>query len=560
MNFATLSEKLWPFRWPLALCLVLMLTESIATLAVPWLGGCIVGSLLSSSQLTLGGLAGGLIGLFVFQALLKITQRRILGNTAEKLTAGLRIELYNHLQRLPLPWLDERRGGDLLSLIMWEVDELCEFATSAVLGILPKLLVLAGAITLMLRIDLVLTLPIMLGVPIFYLILKLLGRNIRPLAGELREAHARTVSLAEENFSILQAIKAYTREGLETRRFSDHVFRYRDLQKRMIGYQSVLGPSLQLVAATAVVLVLWLAGSKITEGAMTSAEMVSFLLYAGLLTRPVAGFTDLWGQFQHARGALKHMEEALAIRPEAQGGDGLTEVKGAIRFEKVHFGYPERPPLLTGITFDIAAGETVAITGENGAGKTTLMDLLMRFRNPDSGRVLLDGHDISELALAAYRRQIALVPQRIALIDGTIADNIRFGSPEATLAQIETAAREAEAWGFIDKLPDGFGTLIGERGIRLSGGQRQRLALARALLKNPAILLLDEPTAMFDPEGEERFVEIARTALKGRTVILITHRPSSLVLADRIVKLHRGALGGSIVTLCDRQQEEGGAA
>lgn len=537
-----LGDKLWPFRWPLALCLALMLTESAALLVVPWLGGHIVGGLVSSAQLPLGGLAVGLIGLFALRAGLQIAQRRVLAKTAEELTASLRIELYDHLLRRPLPWLDDRRRGDLLSLITREVDVLSEFATGAVLGIFPKFILLAGAIVLMLRIDPILTLPIVLGVPVFYVLLKLLGRNIRPLAGQIRDAYAQSVSLAEEDLSILQAIKADTREGLEAKRYSDIVLRYRDLQDHMIGHQSLLGPLVQLVAATAVILVLWLAGGKVTDGAMTPAEMISFVLYAGLLTRPVAGLADIWGQFQHARGALKHMDEVLAIRPEAQGGRSLKDVTGALRFEEVRFGYRGRPPLLTGISFDIAAGETVAITGANGAGKTTLMDLLLRFREPDNGRILLDGENISELDLATYRRQIALVPQRVALVDGTIADNIRFSRPEATRVQIETAAREAEAWGFIGELPDGLDTLIGERGIRLSGGQRQRVALARALLKKPAILVLDEPTAMFDPEGEARFVETARTALKGRTVILITHRPASLVLADRILRLHRGAL------------------
>lgn len=541
MTIAFLRAHLWPHRWVLLVCLGLMLIESGIVLVVPWLGGRIAGALLSTSGIPIQGLALGLIGLFACQAALQVLQRRVLQGTAEQVTARLRVALYDHLQRLPLPWLDERRHGDLLSLLTREVDVLSSFSTTVLLGILPKLIVLLGAVLLMLQIDLILTVPVILGVPTFFILLKLIGRNIRPLGAELRDAYAQTVSIAGENMTVLQAIKSYTREELETAKYRVSVDDYLQKTRQMIAHQSLLGPIIQFSAAAAVVLVLWFAGGQLSQGTMSPAELVSFLMYAALLTRPVAGFGDLWGQIQHAKGALRHLGEVLGTEPEGNAGRPIRgPVKGAIRFEEVVFRFPGRPPLLTDVSFDIAAGETVAITGENGAGKTTLTDLLMRFRTPDSGRILLDGTDIAQLDLAHYRSNIALVPQRVVLVDGTIADNIRFGRPDATRAQIETAAREAEAWAFISQLPDGLDTVIGERGIRLSGGQRQRVALARALVRKPAILILDEPTAMFDPEGEARFVEIARKALAGRTVILITHRPASLVLADRIISLEMG--------------------
>ena len=546
-----LWNSVWPYRWPLLLCLALMMFESGMVLIVPWLGGQIAGGLLSDTGVSLSTLALGLITVFAVQAAIQVVQRRVLQGTTERVHAGLRVELYDHLQRLPLPWLDDRRQGDMLSLLTREVDVLAHFITNVLLGVVPKLIVLTGAIVLMLKIDAALTIPVILGVPAFFILLKILGRNIRPLANEIREAYAHSVSVAGENLHILQAIKSYVREDLESDRFRSSVWNYLDKSQKMIAYQSLLGPITQFTAAAAVVLVLWLASGKVSQGTMSSAELVSFLLYSALLTRPVSAIGDLWGQVQHARGALRHMDEVLGTAQEVQKGSPPHDpIKGALQFVNVEFSFPGRPALLKDVSFEISAGETMAITGENGSGKTTLTDLLMRFRALDAGKILLDGQDIASLDLAAYRHAIALVPQRVALIDGTIEDNIRFGCPDATLERIETAVREADAWGFVAKLNDGLQTLIGERGLRLSGGQRQRIALARALLKKPAILILDEPTAMFDPEGEERFVELARKSLKGRTVILITHRPASLVLADHIVEVRDGKIASDTLSRC----------
>lgn len=545
VNIVFLRQKIWRFRRPLGFCLALMLLESSTVLMIPWLGGWIAGGLATQSDVPLGVLAVGLIVVLFFQSLFLIVQNRVLQRTAERLTSGLRIELYDHVQRLPLPWLDDQRRGDLLALITREVDLLSDFVTGALLRILPQFIVLIGAVALMLTIDPVLTVPVILGVPAFYLLMKIFGRNIRPLAGKMRDAYAHSVSLADENLSVLQMIKAYTREDLEARRFEISVFGYRDLKERMIAYQSLIGPMIKFLAASSVVLVLWVAGGKVTQGQMGAGDLVSFLLYAGLLTRPVAGLADLWGQFQQARGALRHMSEVVGVPPEVRNGSPLPiDVKGALRFENISFRYPGRSSLLKDLNFEIAAGETVAILGENGAGKSTLIDLLMRFRTSDNGRILLDGAEISTLDLTSYRQAIGLVPQRVVLIDGTIADNILIGRPEASREEVVQAALEAEAWSFIVDLSEGLDTSIGERGIRLSGGQRQRVALARALLKKPAILILDEPTAMFDPESEIRFVETARKALANCTVILVTHRPASLEMADRVLRLRDGGIEG----------------
>jgi ABC-type multidrug transport system fused ATPase/permease subunit len=252
----------------------------------------------------------------------------------------------------------------------------------------------------------------------------------------------------------------------------------------------------------------------------------------------------VYGQTQTVRAAMARLSRALdeMIEPPGDLGPPLPPIKGAIAFEGVSFGYPGRAPAFERVDLSIAAGETIAIVGPNGAGKSTLAHLLMRLHDPDAGRITLDGHDIATVSLNSLRRQIGVVPQYVLLFNASVRDNIAYGRAEPTVQQIEAAARAARAHDFIVELPQGYGTVIGDRGVRLSGGQRQRIALARALLKDPPILILDEATAMFDPQGEIEFLEGCRNVFNDRTVLLITHRPASLAVADRIVRMEGGRI------------------
>jgi subfamily B ATP-binding cassette protein MsbA len=360
----------------------------------------------------------------------------------------------------------------------------------------------------------------------------------------LSEEHATAIAIAEENLGMLPAIKTFTREEQESARHRQQVDRIRALTAQQLKIEAALGPAIQFIAAAGIVLVLWLASGAITGGKLAPAELVSFLLYAQLLTRPVAGLANVYGQTQTVRAAMTRLTHAMDQTPEppAHVGATLPPVKGAIKFEDVSFGYPGRPPAVQGVELAIAAGETIAIIGPNGAGKSTLAHLLMRLHEGASGRITIDGIDIATVSLNSLRRQIGVVPQHVLLFNATVRDNIAYGRPEPTQEQIEAAARLARAHDFIVELPQGYDTPIGDRGVRLSGGQQQRLALARALLKDPPILILDEATAMFDPQGEIEFLEASRDALAGRTVLLITHRPASLAVADRIVRMEGGEL------------------
>jgi ABC-type multidrug transport system fused ATPase/permease subunit len=525
----------------LLLSLGFMLVQSAAQLVQPWLGGRLTDRLLFGDGF--GGLLWLIFGLVCAQQLLGYAASLQLQKVSGQLVATAGSEVHAHLQALPLAWHQERRRGDVLALLMGDIYRLGNYVTGTLVPLLPLLITFLGGLAMMFRLAAPIAVAVALLLPLLVIALKLAGRRLRPLAHASAQAWADQSALAEQNLDMLPVIKAFGTTTAESDRYRRSAALVHASEMREARLQNALAPAVYVVGAGVVLLLLGQAGHLIVRDEIRVGDLVSLILYGLLLVGPITQLASVYGATQASRGSMDRLLEALVAKPEEDAGtlDRLPAA-GDIAFEAVTFAYPGRDPLFRGFDLRIRAGETVALTGVNGAGKSTLVHLLLRLVEPDAGRITVGGIDVRDFALTALRTQIGLVSQQVMLFNASVAENIAYGRMDASPASIVAAAIAARAHDFILQLPNGYDTVIGDQGVKLSGGQKQRIALARALLRDPAILVLDEATAMFDPQGEAEFIEACGDILAQRTVILITHRPASLALADKVWRLEHGRL------------------
>ena len=541
-----LLPRLRPYAGRLAVCAVCLVVAAAVGLAFPQ----VVRHLLDAAfqqrdRAQLDRIAIGLVLAFALQGAMNFIQVFLLTSTSERVIAKLREDVFAHLVRLSPGFYTERRTGELTSRLSADLAVLQTLMGTWVSELSRQTLFLVGGIVLLtlthprLTTTTLAVVPIVVGTAFFF------GRRLRRASTGVQDRVAEAMGMADEAFSQIRTVQSFVREAEETRR-------YRFLLSGVVAAainrarnRALLFGVVGFVAFAGVVAVLWQGGRLVLEGALTPGALVSFLLYAITVAAAVGSLASLFGSYQEAVGAAQRVFELLGMEPTvaepAHPTPLSSPVRGALTLESVHFRYaPELPEALDDVSFTIAPGEVVALVGPSGAGKTTVASLIPRFWDVTQGRITLDGVDVRDLSFTDLRGAIGLVPQEPALFSGTVRDNIAYARPDARDADVLAAARAAHAIEFIERLPDGLATLVGERGVKLSGGQRQRIALARVFLKNPALVVLDEATSSLDNESE-RLVEIAmEDLLRGRSTLIIAHRLRTVRRADRVLVIDHG--------------------
>jgi len=473
----------------------------------------------------------------------------LVGWIGERVVADIRSAVYRRVIRMDPAFFEVTKTGEVLSRLTTDTTLIQSISGAGLSILLRNTIGFVGSLALLLFTSLKLALIILALIPTVLVPMLLFGRRVRKLSRESQDRVADTSGLAGETLNAIQTVQAYTLEALHGERYDSAVRESFDTAIRRMRVRAWMLGAAVVCMFSSVTLVLWLGARSVLDGSMTGGELAQFLSYAIFMASSVAALSEMWGELQRAAGAMERTVELLESRPTIEvpaNPQPLAAPRGAIRFEHLSFNYPSRPHsrALDDFDLDIAPGENVAFVGPSGAGKSTVFQLLLRFWEPTSGRILVDGVDIARADPSAVRARIGLVPQDTMIFGASARENIRYGRPGASDAEIVEAARAAAADEFISKLPDGYDTFLGEKGARLSGGQKQRIAIARAILKNPPILLLDEATSSLDSESERLVQDALEKLMRNRTTLVIAHRLATAVGSDRIVVIDRGRIVG----------------
>ncbi|MDP9379744.1 MAG: ABC transporter ATP-binding protein/permease [Chloroflexota bacterium] len=535
-----------PYAGRMLLAGVFLSLSSLVLLALPWGVRNIVDSALVRRDAALLNLvAVTLVGILLLQMLFGFAQTYLLGYVGERVVADVRKAVYAHMGRLPLGYFNEQRTGELMSRVTNDATLIQTNVTNNLPGVLGQVVVLIGGIIVMLWTDWRLSLAIVATLVPIALFGRLFGVRLRQISTRTQAALGDATAVLEETLSGVRVVKAFGREGYETARFGSAVDRAFALALRRTRVRAVFVPLMTLLGFAAVTFVLWYGGRQVLAGTLSPGELVSMLVYMLLIIAPIGTLTTLYSQLAEALGAAERIFEVLDTPTEPLDRPGLPALPsliGSVELRNVSFGYPNSARVLHDISMRVQPGEVVALVGPSGAGKTTLVNLIPRFYEPQRGEVLLDGYPVRDYSLESLRAQISVVPQETLLFGASVRENIAYGRLDATDEEIREAARAANAHNFIQLLPDGYDTLVGERGVKLSAGQRQRIAIARALLRDGQVLILDEATAALDNESEALVQDALERLMSDRTTLVIAHRLSTVERADKIVVLDRGRI------------------
>lgn len=535
-----------PYMTGLVVAGVASLVSTAFNLMFPQLVGRLIdASFLEANLNQLNRILPILLGVFAGQAVFTGVQNYLIARAGESVVADLRKGLYQHLLGLSSKFFENNRTGDITSRLTSDISTVQSVVSTTLVQVFTMPIVLLGTLAILFFTNWKLSLLILSVVPAVALVARMLGKQIRQMSKAFQDQVAKANAHAEETLSGVRVVQSFTAEAFEASRYNTLIGASLKVALKRGMISAVLGPIILFSLFTALALVLWYGGRLVATQEISPGQLLTFVLYTFNIAGTVGTLTSIFAQVQSALGASSRIFELMDTQtdlPDPAHPKVLAHVTGTVKFEGVSFGYGDRGEVLHNLNLQASSGEVVAIVGPSGSGKSTLVSLIPRFYDVTAGQILLDGTDIRELALQDLRNQIGIVPQETLLFSGSITDNIRYGHFDASEEQVLQAAQAANAHEFIQRFPEGYQTVVGERGVKLSGGQRQRIAIARALLKNPRLLILDEATSSLDSESETLVQEALNTLMQGRTTFVIAHRLSTIRNADRILVLDQGRI------------------
>jgi len=530
----------------LAFSIACMIVTTVLSVYIPQLGGRVIREILKMGDYgMLVSLVVQILGLTGVLGVLSFIQRYANAYFSQKVVYDIRNDIFKAIQRQSFAFFDRTQTGQLMSRATTDVDRIRGFLGWQIMGVVSSLLLFSGVLTQMLSMDVELTLASFAITPFVFATFLLYGKKVRPVIHLSREQFGAITSVLWENLVGIRVVRSFGREKFEIEKFSKPNTDYYKTMIRVVKLRNIFMPLLSLLAGLSTVIIYWYGGIRVIGGYLTLDQLFVFSAYVSMLMRPFWFIGMFWTGYQRMAAAANRVFEIIDAVPEVKDKPGaitLPPVKGHVVFENVSFGYNKDRLVLKNVNLEAKPGEVVALLGPTGSGKSTIIRLIPRFYDVTSGRILIDGYDIRDVKLKSLRRQIGIVSQDIFLFNASVKDNIAFGKPNATMDEIIRAAKIAKAHDFIMRLPKGYNTIIGERGITLSGGQQQRIAIARAILMDPRILILDDSTSSVDVDTEYEIQQALSMLLKDRTTFVITQRISTIRNADKIVVLENGEI------------------
>ncbi len=545
-NYKRLLAYMRPYLHRLFLAVIFIVLAASANLYLPWIIKDMIDDVLAAkNMMMLNVIAVSIVVVFIFRGIFYYGQSYLVSYIGQRVVIDVREVLFRKFQRMPISYFDKHQTGETMSYLTNDVNAMQSALVDNLIEMVTEGAILIGSLAMMVYLDWKLSLLTLVVIPLVGQAMKVFGRRIKVTGTVIQERLADITSLLQESISSIRVVKSFVREEYEIERFCRQNELNFQAAMKNVQLTSLLTPTVEFLAAVAVTFIVWFGGYEVVNGEITAGALVAFLTYAVNLANPVKRLSRVYGNLQKAMAAVDRVFDVLDLEETVRNRPGaidLPATQGHVSVKNVTFEYKPGSPALQHVSLEVAPGQMIAFVGPSGAGKSTIANLIPRFYDVTEGEILIDGHDIRDLTVESLRQQIGIVPQETMLFSSTVRENIRYGRLDATDEEVEEAAKAANADVFIRELPEGYDTQIGERGLNLSGGQRQRISIARAILKNPRILILDEATSALDTESEKVVQAALDKLMVGRTSFVIAHRLSTIFEANQIYVIDSGQI------------------